>query len=234
MTQSLAPGFGDELKYWDRELSMSGSYPDAIRKRTSADRMIEEFPHYLMPYFDGLRSAAAPNLPNILDVGSGPLSMLAWGHVTRLFDLTAVDPLADRYLELLGKHGHSPNCRLVQGYGEDLAAIFEGRQFDMVWIHNALDHSQSPANVVRAMATVVRPGGYLVIQGWSREGTAEGWNGLHQHDLYLTFPARLCCQSRGGEPLHIDQGLSLEVVDWFVESIVRDWIRIIYRKANEL
>jgi len=41
--------------------------------------------------------------------------MLAYGHHCGMFDLTAVDPLADQYLELLRKHGHSPNSPLVQG-----------------------------------------------------------------------------------------------------------------------
>jgi hypothetical protein len=142
-----------------------------------------------------------------------------------------VDPLADQYRALLRKHGHAPNSLLVQGYGEELASIFSEDAFDMVWIHNALDHSQSPAGVMRAMTHVVRCGGYLVIQGWCREGTAEGWSGLHQYDLYLDSK-RLMCKTRKGKPEPIDQHLPLAVAQIHEQNIERPWLRIIYRKLS--
>jgi len=79
------------------------------------------------------------------------------------------------------------------------------------------------------MTQVVRRGGYLVVQGWRREGTAEGWNGLHQHDLYLES-TRLMCQSRGRAAHAIDEGLPLAVVEIAEENVARPWIRIIYKK----
>jgi SAM-dependent methyltransferase len=223
--------FSQEIAYWDKELSLGGDYPDAIRKRSTPERMVEEFPAYLSGYFEELKAhAGASRKPRVLDVGSGPLSMLAHGFHSGLFDLTCVDPLADRYLKLLSQHGLTPNSPLVEGFGEDLVKLFPEGTFDMAWMHNALDHSQSPAEVVKGMAHSVRDGGYVVIQGWAREGTAEGWNGLHQHDLYLEPNGRLMCQSRGKAAVCISDDLPLETVETFDQpEKPRGWMRVIYR-----
>ena len=223
--------FAEEINYWDRELSLQGTYPEAILRRATPERMTEEFPHYLAPYFDELRAVAAPHKPKVLDVGSGPLSMLAFGHRTGMFELTCVDPLADDYHALLAKHGRSPNSLLMRGFGEDLDALFPEAAFDLIWMHNALDHSQSPERVLQALARTVRRGGYLVLQGWRLEGTFEGWIGLHQHDLFLAG-GRLMCRTQTGPDICVSDGLPLEAVEILDESDKpRGWMRVIYRKT---
>lgn len=93
-------GFGGELQFWDRELSLKGDYPDSILDRLQPERMKNQFPFYIMPLIEELtRKCSSP--PKVLDVGSGPPSMLAYGAYNKLLELTCVDPLADRYKELL-------------------------------------------------------------------------------------------------------------------------------------
>jgi SAM-dependent methyltransferase len=185
-----------------------------------------------MPVFDALRKSF-DGVPRVLDLGSGPLSMLAHGASGGIIDLTAADPLADEYHALLQKHGHSPNCRLVRCFGERLADSFPLNHFHMIWIHNALDHSQDPAAVVRQSAQVLQIGGYLVIQGWTREGTAEGWNGLHQHDLYLLPDLRLVCESAGHTtPVCLADGLPIRIVEHSEPTAEpKRWLKAVYQKA---
>ena len=157
----LPADFQGELAYWDLELSLKGYYPQVILNRLDPKRMGEEFPGYLMPIFETLRQDYRPPI-KVLDVGSGPLSMLALGDVRKYFELTAVDPLADRYKELLEKYGYSVEYGMARCFGERLVAAFGREVFHLVWIHNALDHTQCPDVVVKEMVQVLRTGGYLV------------------------------------------------------------------------
>lgn len=68
-------------------------------------------------------------------------------------------------------------------------------------MYNALDHSQQPNVVVRQLVDVLRPDGYLLIQGWSREGTSQAWNGLHQHDLFVAPGGRPMSAPQDGEAI---------------------------------
>ena len=229
----LTPGFRSELDYWDKELSLKGTYPEAILDRTQPERMANCFPAYIIPL---VQEAARSHgrLPRVLDAGSGPLSMLVYGSVHGLFELTCADPLATEYAALLTKYGYPSRSRLVECRGEELSGVFGPEAFDLVWIHNALDHSQSPRDVFVEMTRVLAPGGYLIVQSWAREGRTEGYVGLHQHDLYLGAPGQLMCETRGSAhpgAVCLNEGLALELIESSSEFTgEREWIRLIYRK----
>src|SRR5690606_31609136 len=130
------------------------------------------------------------------DVGSGPLSMLNYGAYHNLFELTCSDPLGLEYEKLLKKNNLKNQTHIIPCSGEKLTDQFGINKFDMVWMHNAIDHAKDPVAVFEQLVSILRPGGYLVVQGWTREGTAEGWNGLHQHDIFLLPNGKLMCESK--------------------------------------
>jgi len=227
-----------ELAYWERELSLQGDYPEAILNRVKPERMDREFPFYLMPLIDKLRNVNH-RPPKVLDVGSGPLSMLAYGHHNHIIDLTCVDPLADEYARLLTHYGYTIEYPIIAGYAEHLSKIFGRDSFDLVWIHNSLDHTQDPATAMKEMVAVLRPSGYLVVQGWEREGTAQGFNGLHQHDLYITENGRLMVQSYIGDllskPRCISSGLPIRVVEFSISGTSdRPWFKVVWKKVKSV
>src|SRR5262249_4566445 len=112
-------GYQAELAYWDREISLTGDYPEAMLNRLQPERWYREFPMYLSPYFSELKQTRAPDLPAVLDIGSGPVSMLSYGPTINLFSLIAVDPLAEHYKAALRKYGYASNGTLLKGHGED-------------------------------------------------------------------------------------------------------------------
>ena len=63
----------------------------------------------------------------------------------RLIELTATDPLADRYQELLRKYGVEPPAWPVPLAVEELSKRFDDSVFDLVRVCNALDH---PVNAI--------------------------------------------------------------------------------------
>lgn len=251
MSVDKIKGFEVELGYWARELSLEGSHPDAIHERTDPKLMERGFPGQLLTPLINERKRATGRKPRVLDVGSGPLSMLVHGALTQMFELTAADPLAARYSQLLKENDFDPGYPLVECFGEQLSEKFEEESFDLVWIHNALDHSQDPQVVLRECAKVLRPNGYLIFMGWSREGSAEHWYGLHRHDLYMLPDVRLMCDTRASlgrlagkvnrllpfvrrraETKCINDGLPLEVVQASEPTTaVKKWMSIVWRKT---
>jgi SAM-dependent methyltransferase len=194
------PDFQEELAFWDRELSLTGEFAEGIRLRLDPMQMHVNYPVEILTYLDGLRTKFDETL-RVLDVGSGPLSMLAHGARTGMYDLVCSDPLADAYLGLHKKHGHQPPWPLTRCFGESLTETFPRNSFHLIWSNNALDHSQHPDLVIRNMGEVLKPGGIAVIQAWENEGSSARWGGLHQHDLSLGADGHLYCRTKvpGGE-----------------------------------
>jgi len=228
-------GFDEEISFWDRELSLKGSFAEDMRKRATDPQKV--FPQEITPYLDELRKTTPR--PRVLDPGSGPLSYLAWGHQQGTIEVVAADPLAPIYLELLHKHRLRPTAPLVKCFGEELSIIFGPESFDLIYMRNALDHSQSPAAVFRELAQVLRPGGYLYLMGTVREATRMNWAGLHQHDLFMASGGRLMDEHRaspGSDTLVtecISDGYPIQIVKCNAPTDVSgQWLSVIWRKSE--
>ncbi len=85
-------------------------------------------------------------------------------------------------------------CVGAEAMGRALAPA----SFDFVCCANALDHTEDPVAVTRAVAQVLRPGGLLAIEVFTREGSREGWWQLHQFDMYVDDRNELVCETRAG------------------------------------
>jgi len=150
--------------------------------------------------------------PRLLEVGSGPLSLLAGAVDEGLCTVVAVDPLARVYRHLLDRYGIAYPIRPRVGHGERLTQAFPRASFDLVYSSNALDHTRSPRRCLEQICQVLRPGGFLLLEGLEREGTAEHWNGLHQHDLLIDRRRRLLHFDRAGRRTDLTDGLPLVCV----------------------
>ena len=170
-----SPDFESELEFWSTYLA---ARPDGI---SNAAYRESAFPAQLLPYLHDMRSRGG-NI-KLLEVGAGPVSLLSWGAEQCLFEMTAIDPLADAYARILADNHISYPVKPVSGSGEKLLDIFAERSFDVVYSSNALDHAISPHQSLQNISRVVKEGGLVCLEGFCREGTNAGWEGLHQHDL---------------------------------------------------
>jgi len=234
----LHGGFRSEAAFWERELKLDGEYAEFVSASLDPERMGSVFPADLAALIGGLQERFGPNL-RVLDVGCGPSSLLSIGHLRGWFELTGVDPLAEGYRAALLAQGRAPVGSLRAGYAESLSALFRPESFHLAFICNALDHTQSPARAIEQMCRVLAPGGVLFVQGYVREGSANCFQGLHQHDLYLLSGGRLMCRTRawpfrrGGTGACISDGLPLSVVDQTPPSSqVKSSLRVVYRKQD--
>ena len=113
-------------------------------------------------------------------MGSDPISKLGKFHNGIKLKITACDPLANYYAEILRALGVVPPIRTIQAFAEDLSCYFEKDWFDMVVCTNALDHSFEPMRGLVQMLEVVKLGGTVLLQHRLREAKSEKYAGFHQ------------------------------------------------------
>ena len=176
-----------ELLFWEKQVVGLGEYAGNFREKADRRRQALRFPKKIMPFIEA-QNRLLKETPKVLDVGCGPVSILASAHYSDLIRLTATDTLGEPYKKMLEDYGYAQamsGIRFVQSKAEHLEWKFKGEQFDIAYCHNALDHTQSPLDAFRQMSLMVKEGGYVVVSGHSREGSTKGWDSLHQHDLFV-------------------------------------------------
>lgn len=167
----------EELDFWDKVLDVknvdSEMWPDLRYVRGDPNLPFQE-------YLKELLNAPLGAHLQILDVGAGPMTMLGKKWEGRHIHITAIDPNAAAYDELLAKHGIDPPCRSRFGYAEDLSGVVPLSSFDLVHARNCMDHSKDPLRAIEEMIRVVKPGCYVFLNHKICEGRGEKYTGPHQ------------------------------------------------------
>jgi SAM-dependent methyltransferase len=174
-------GLPSEVAFWDDYLrARGGEWPDDYTHRfTRGSEVSDPLIVSRLPEIRARRVA-------ILDVGAGPASSLGSALSGRDLDLVPIDPLADEYARLLARYGIEAPVPVLSCRGEDILARFGPQSFDIAYSRNALDHSATPAVVLRNMFDTVRPGGFVVVRSWRNEGKHAGYEELHQWNVDVT------------------------------------------------
>ena len=148
---------------------------------------------------------------SVLDVGSGVCSLL-----NGLVNVTACDPLGDLYRLIFDyeRHKLTPPLAIPAEY------LKYSNEFDIVHISNALDHCQNPGDALDRLIEAVKPGGYLIVQGFCNEAENENWQGFHQFNLDLTESGILRIKGKVGElatlfTTHMYKKIDIGNKQWF-------------------
>jgi SAM-dependent methyltransferase len=91
-----------------------------------------------------------------------------------------VDALADKYQDLLAKHGIVPLVRTEALAAERLTDRFPYKSFDISYAENSLDHSYDPGRAIEEMFAITKKGGVVILSHPPSEGADCGYQGLHQ------------------------------------------------------
>lgn len=228
------PRFEDEIKFWWRELTLVGEHSGDILDRLITECQHKVFPASLLPYLEESWERRKQK-PRVLDVGSGPLSMLGWGVKNDIIELIAVDPLAEVYLDFLKELSYQIDYPLVKAYGEELETVFADDSFDLIWIRNALDHCENPSEVMRQSTNILCSGGYLFLSGFVREASFEGGQGLHKYDFYIDDDLKVVYErwtpTQSKEKVSLTDTLPLKLIECSQPSQrSRDWMYAIWQK----
>lgn len=228
----IISGQQKELLFQEKQIVGLGDFSPRMQLRLHHETQLEVFPKDLLEFFYEKVEQFKPNKITVLDIGSGIISYLVYGHNSGLFKLIAADILADEYKKLLTIYGHIDaigDMELIQSPAETLDQYLNARSCDIVYCANALDHTKSPRLSLQCMVHITRIGGYIVITARSHEGTHEGWDEIHQHDLFLK-DNNLWCAKKNGDVVSLLENLPLKVEYTNKPSGFHDRLVIILRR----
>lgn len=217
-----------ELIFWERQIIGVGAEVEKMRLQLDVSRHDELVPKDVRPFLQHI-----PHGGQVLDVGSGPISLLSGGHRRGEWVLTATDLLANEYQALLRSYGHAQatnGVRYVACPGEKLAEVLPTDFFDFISMNNALDHTVSPRTTVEQMVKVSKRGAHIAITGHTCEGTHEKWEGMHQHDLWVEDDRLMRCGKHGADLQSLGEGLPLSFVTGIVSRDRRKDMAILFRR----
>ena len=178
--------------------------------RTNPSHRERDFPEILLDLHRAGWRRGRSEAPLALEVGSGPLSRLAFGVEQQLLQLTAVDPMAEVYADLLERRGYSYPVKPDRCAAEDLASRFSAESFDLVYAGDALEYCAVPSSAMAAMKRVLKPRGVLALEGALEARSRHGGPGGQLHDLML-LENGLCVRDPEGltRSLTKDAGLAV-------------------------
>ena len=173
-------GLDDEIGYWAKWIKTRGwQWPEEFEVRMQQRRELCIVNH-LLPKISQMPSQDI----KVLDVGSGPMTIIG-RYEEKNLQITACDPLADAYNDLMEKYGVEPHVRPVFADCENLSIFFEHNYFDAVLCHNALDHSYNPLQGILQMTQVVKSGGCILLHHYENVAVLESYRGLHQWNFTI-------------------------------------------------
>ncbi|MCX5694965.1 MAG: class I SAM-dependent methyltransferase [Candidatus Omnitrophica bacterium] len=220
-----------EVDFWDSWLSKQW------KKLSSKGAWEKIFPRELLSLLENHKGKV-----RLLEVGSGPVSMLAWAADQNLCEIVAIDPLAAAYDKIMGKQRYVFPIKPIVGFGEKISKLFPDNSFDMVYSSNALDHVKYPEKCFKNIYNVVKKNGFIILEGYINEGTLEQWEGLHRHDL-LPVKGVLLSIDKKGKSTELTKNLNLECVCQkvikardrafdtpFVRNNNDNWYTVVYKK----
>ena len=161
----------------------------------------------------------------VLDCGSGVVSIL---HGTvKQENLMAADLLGDEYRDIFDYTRYGIEPPIAVGC-EGLKFV---EQFDIVHISNALDHCQQPDLAFWKLYQAVKPGGFLMVQGFVNEGTHENWSGFHNWNLDIDRDRlTITDKTKLSVTLSTKPYFSTKV---HLEILGRDWLIWVNQKPTE-
>jgi SAM-dependent methyltransferase len=169
-----------ETSFWETYVESS-----EFKARLGVGRPFSPEPSQNLLY--DLLSEVSPPLGKafrVLDVGAGPATPLGTESPGGPVEVVAVDPLAERYDEILARKGMVPPIRTLRGEAEKLTDQFPEGSFDIVYSSNALDHSYEPMTAIRNMTLLCKPGGIVFLRHFENEAERENFYGLHKWNFF--------------------------------------------------
>lgn len=180
--RSLAPDSSErqlakELHFWRRWLRSEGlSWPEDYAMRFDPAAPVQQ-------HLSRVIGRVARQEVKILDVGAGPVTVIGKLHPTKTLSITATDPLARDYAELLAKFAVTSLVPTIYASAESLRADLGSEKFDIVHAQNSLDHSSDPIAGIEEMLAVTKAGGFVVLLHEENEGKNELYYALHKWDF---------------------------------------------------
>jgi len=120
----------------------------------------------------------------VLDVGCGMSFRTKYLLENHEVDLHYVDPLADYFNKIAA--GSKVSVPSIQfGMLEYLSAFYQTETISLIFILNALDHSQNPIKGLFECFETLEVGGIIYLQHHNNEAETESYRGFHQYNITI-------------------------------------------------
>lgn len=127
---------------------------------------------------------ASKKQPTILDVGCGMSFRTNYLLENQNVDLRYIDPLADFFNKIaVKKKVNVP--KISFGMLEYLSAFYPNGDISLIFIFNALDHSQNPIKGLFECFETLETGGVIYLQHHNNEAETENYRGFHQFNITI-------------------------------------------------
>jgi Methyltransferase domain. len=121
----------------------------------------------------------------VLDVGCGMSFRTKYILENFNVNLQYIDPLANYFNNIAIKNKvNVPNIRF--GLLEYLSAFYPVKSISLIFIFNALDHSQDPIKGLFECIEVLEIGGIIYLQHHDNEAETESYRGFHKFNITIT------------------------------------------------
>lgn len=200
-------GVEQEIAFW-KEFVKTQRFIDGWAAKIKTPELNQEVADFIKDHI--------PMHGNILDCGSGVVSILN-GLMPGNYRLVATDLLGEEYT------GVFDYCKYGLTHPLPIAAenLEFDNFFDIVHMSNALDHCQDPRKAFEQLYAAVKPGGYVILQGFENEANHEKWFGMHQWNIHLNSNV-LCIDGKDGHYFGINNPVFAKTIhlpnnkSWFI------------------
>ena len=225
--------FASEI-YWT-EKNLFVDQKDPIKFIEDRRKVKDVFPYEILDEFNKLKKNFKVNVLDLLEIGSGTISNIAYYVDQKLINVTAIDPLANEYKRMLKKVNYNYPIKPIKLKGEDLLRCFKEKCFHIIFALNSLDHTENPIKCLDNAYQLLMPGGIIFIVNNVKEGSRQNWMGLHQHDIYVKDNELIVSDKMGAEKGFFNKNKHLLELIYYEEYKIENDIgvfKIGYRKVK--
>ncbi|QQR86671.1 MAG: hypothetical protein IPJ76_00155 [Flavobacteriales bacterium] len=172
-------GMRDEVHFWDNHMKQHYVRKADGTLSPEADFRLSRTTE-LQPQFAALLQHLPQGPLRLIDVGSGPFSLLGKTLPGRDLEIVAVDPLAKVYAQLMDKHGIIAPLMPKECDGERLTTMFDPGSFHLAHANNCLDHAYDPIAAIEQMFQLVKPGCSVYLRHEVDVAVGADYVGMHQ------------------------------------------------------
>jgi len=175
--------YSSEIFYFERKYLLN--HKRSIKSIQNIRKSSDAFPKKILEILFNMKHQLKSKKLKVLEIGTGPVSNLAYFVDKGIFKVIGIDPLAEIYKNIMRKLNYTYPIIPLNIKCENLLNYFKKPCFDLVYALNSIDHTENSVKCIKNAYKLLKKGGILFLCSNIKEGSRNYWTGLHKYDLYF-------------------------------------------------